>query len=151
MEKRVFVFVLISLVFMLTLSMISSVPSNLSSTPNINKTKISSNVSVNMSEKIAEMKARMIQSKNSINQTYGQCVEEQAKAKTACILNKNTFFNTCMNSANSSAVFIKNRTTECNSLHKTSLADCKTSFKNAKSECKKIKHSWMDTLRYSFK
>lgn len=151
MEKRVFAFVVISLVFILTLSIVSSIPSNLNVSPNITKTKISSNASVNMSERIAEMKARMIQSKNSINQTYGQCVEEQAKSKTACITNKNTLFNTCMKSVNSSVVLIENRTAECNSLHKSSLVDCKTSFKNAKAECKKIKHSWIDTLRYSFK
>jgi hypothetical protein len=73
--------------------------------------------------------------------TYGLCVSAGAKLKNECYASvKNTFI-ACRNIS---------AATECNQGYRTDLTRCKTEFKSLKNECKKIKHNFLETIRYAF-
>lgn len=79
------------------------------------------------------------------NQTYGQCVSEQAALKNNCYERvKNTRYS-CVNATNDTLT-----SKICNTAYKKDKSDCKKAFKDAKVKCNAIKHTFLETVRYGF-
>ncbi|MEK6910534.1 MAG: hypothetical protein AABW82_02065 [Nanoarchaeota archaeon] len=75
------------------------------------------------------------------NMTYGSCVSENAKVKNECYVAVKNARASCLLNASDSDL--------CQPAYKKDLKQCKTDFKASKKECKKIKHNFFETVRYS--
>lgn len=158
MEKKSITFAIIScFIFILTLAIVSAAinESNVSvkglnmseRRAMLNQTRAHLNLSNNLSERRVAMNII----RNETNMTYGACVEENAKLKNTCFENRNTILEICKKNINENSSLAQNRSDRCNSNYKTGLDTCKTTFKEAKTQCSKMKHSFIDSIRYFFK
>lgn len=80
--------------------------------------------------------------KEGKNITYGQCVSASAKVKNDCYASVKEVYDLCKTNATD--------TKQCKSDYKPSKNECKKTFKAGKKECSKIKHNFIDTIKYSF-
>jgi len=80
------------------------------------------------------------------NMTFWQCVSDAAKYKNLCFKADLARTKICLNqSADSTA----KRACQENGIQVKK--ECKTAFKTKKTDCRKLKHSWWDAFRASFK
>ena len=91
---------------------------------------------------------KAISAKAEANQTYGQCVSTNAEVKNTCYANVKSVYSTCNDAAKNSSD-AKGAKKQCSNAYKQDMAGCKKTFKDAKNECKKIKHNFLETVRYS--
>lgn len=78
------------------------------------------------------------------NWTFGQCVKEGVRMRQDCYKNCSDRQKTCAGAGTG-----KEAKKQCKANYKSEKGLCKTTFKAAKLECKKIKHNFFETLRYS--
>jgi hypothetical protein len=80
------------------------------------------------------------------NMTFGNCVSEAAGIKNTCYAAVKDAYTSCKNTPADKPVL-----KECKATYKKDMKQCKTDFKAGKKECGKIKHSFMDSIKTSFK
>ena len=82
-----------------------------------------------------------------LNMTFGKCVSGAAKVRNDCYRSMNNQTKTCSESANKE----RNAMNQCKNTSKEGIRACKAAFKETKkTECGKIKASFMEKLRYAF-
>jgi len=84
-------------------------------------------------------------------QTYGQCVVANADIKNTCYSTVKSTYKTCTDQAAQDATTKKDAAKACKATYKKDMTQCKATFKASKKECAKIKHNFLETLRYSLK
>ena len=85
------------------------------------------------------------------NMTYGQCVSDAATVKNDCYASVKEANKACKaDAANQSDS--KTALKTCQQDYKKDMKQCKADFKaTKKTTCNKIKHNFLDTVKYAFK
>jgi hypothetical protein len=83
--------------------------------------------------------------------TYGQCVSKAAKARNDCQELNTLTYKDCLTNAKKidERPKMKNEAKVCQSEYRKERLTCKKTFKESKVDCQAIKHSILETLRYS--
>ena len=82
------------------------------------------------------------------NMTYGKCVVAGVEIKNNCYALAKDAKTLCANNSRS-AQDTKTALKTCSNEYKNQIANCKKEFKSAKNECKRVKHNFLETMRYS--
>lgn len=84
------------------------------------------------------------------NMTYGKCVSDGADLKNNCYKTTKDAFSACKTTAQNTTDS-KNGLKACGQTYKKNQTQCKSNFKGAKTECKKIKHNFFESMGSAFK
>jgi hypothetical protein len=84
------------------------------------------------------------------NMTFGQCVSDGAAVKNTCYSTAKDTRTSCMANARNQTD-AKSAARSCKQAYDAQMKTCKAGFKQAKKECSKIKHGWLEGATASFK